>query len=102
MIRSLSFALFLVLNLAVSQLSIAQAQAEGEGRVPEVLVVNVNEASAEEIAAKLVGVGLVKARAIIKYRDEFGPYEHVEQLSEVVGIGPKTLEENRDSIKLTS
>ena len=100
MIRSLSFALFLVLNLAVSQLSIAQA--EGEGRVPEVLVVNVNEASAEEIAAKLVGVGLVKARAIIKYRDEFGPYEHVEQLSEVVGIGPKTLEENRDRIKLTS
>ncbi|WP_298635358.1 helix-hairpin-helix domain-containing protein [uncultured Umboniibacter sp.] len=100
MIRLFSFALFLVLNLALSQVTVAQA--EGEGRVPEVLIVNVNEASAEEIAAKLVGVGLVKARAIIKYRDEFGPYEHIEQLSEVVGIGPKTLEENRERIKLAS
>ncbi|RMA81207.1 ComEA family DNA-binding protein [Umboniibacter marinipuniceus] len=100
MIRCLSFALFLVLNLSFSQFTFAQI--EGEGRVPEVLVVNINEAGAEEIAAKLVGVGLVKARAIIKYRDEFGPYEHVEQLSEVVGIGPKTLEENKDRIKLTS
>ena len=102
MIRFLSFALFLMLNLAISQFVIAQADEERDGRVPDVLVVNINEASAEEIAAKLVGIGLVKARAIIKYRNEFGPYEHVEQLSEVVGIGEKTLEENRDRITLTS
>ena len=37
-----------------------------------------------------------------KYREEFGPYRQIEQLTEVVGIGERTLEENKERIKLTS
>jgi competence protein ComEA len=70
--------------------------------VPDILVVDVNTASAEEMATKLVGVGLVKARAIIEYRDEFGPFVVLDQLTEVNGIGERTIELNRERLRLTA
>ena len=39
--------------------------------------VNVNTASAEEIAEGLDGVGLRKAEAIIDYREQNGPFQHL-------------------------
>jgi len=68
--------------------------------VPEILIVDINTASAEEMATKLVGIGLIKARAIVAYRDEFGPFQVVEQLTEVDGIGERTLELNRERLRL--
>ena len=41
---------------------------------------------------KLPGIGPVTARQIIKYRDTQGGFSSVEELLEVKGIGPKTLE----------
>lgn len=62
--------------------------------------VNVNQADAEQLARVLVGVGSQKAEAIIAYRTENGPFSSLEQLLEVNGIGPATLERNREQIKL--
>ena len=62
--------------------------------------VNINQASAKEIADELKGIGLSKAAAIVAYRQEHGPFKTVEQLTEVKGIGLKTVEKNRKEILL--
>lgn len=60
--------------------------------------VNINTAKTQELIEGLSGVGPVKARAIIAYREEHGLFEFSGQLREVKGIGPVTMEKNRDRI----
>ena len=62
--------------------------------------VNVNTADAETIARELQGIGPSKARAIVQYRKSNGPFESVEDLLKVQGIGPKVLEDNKKDILL--
>lgn len=64
------------------------------------VTVNINSASAAEIAETLNGVGVAKAEAIVAYRDEHGKFDSVESLTEVKGIGPATIEKNRARIQL--
>jgi competence protein ComEA len=63
--------------------------------------VNVNKADATTIAKALDGVGMTKARAIVAYRDEHGPFKSVAELANVKGIGPATLAHNKDDIRLS-
>ncbi len=60
--------------------------------------VNVNTASAEEIAEALTGIGLSKAEAIVSYRQANGEFKHPDELVNVKGIGLRTLERNREFI----
>ncbi len=60
--------------------------------------VNINSASAEEIATELKGVGDAKAAAIVAYRLEHGSFKTADDLVMVKGIGQKTVEANRDNI----
>jgi competence protein ComEA len=62
--------------------------------------VNVNTASAEEIAENLKGIGLSKAQLIVDYREANGSFEHADQLVNVKGIGIKTIDQNREMILL--
>ena len=62
--------------------------------------VNINEADAETLSAQLIGVGKSRAEAIVRYREEFGPFFTVEDLLQVKGIGESTLERNRARIAL--
>ena len=62
--------------------------------------VNVNSASAEEIAEALKGVGMSKAEAIVAYRDANGQFKHVDELVNVKGNGLRTVDINRDYILL--
>jgi competence protein ComEA len=62
--------------------------------------VNVNTASAEEIAANLKGIGLSKAQLIVEYREANGSFLHVDELVKVKGIGVKTIDNNRGMILL--
>ena len=62
--------------------------------------VNINNATLDELAEGLVGVGPKKAMAIIEYREVHGPFFAAEELVNVKGIGPKTLEKNLENIKL--
>ena len=63
--------------------------------------VNVNTANAEEIAESLKGVGLSKAEAIVSYRSEHGDFKHADELVNVKGIGIRTVDINREYIKLS-
>ena len=61
--------------------------------------VNLNTATLEELCT-LSGIGEVKARAIISWREENGGFTSVEDLVKVKGIGPKTLAKNRHRLIL--
>ena len=52
---------------------------------------NINEADSQELE-KLPGIGAVKARQIIAYREEHGAFKKLEELKNVSGIGQKTYE----------
>ena len=60
--------------------------------------VDVNSADAKTLAQALAGIGLVKAEAIVAYRNAHGPFQGVDDLAKVKGIGRRIVEENRDVI----
>ncbi len=62
--------------------------------------VNINTASAEEIAESLNGVGLSKAALIVEYREANGPFSHLDELVNVKGIGIRTIDKNKEVILL--
>jgi competence protein ComEA len=62
--------------------------------------VNINSASASEIAASLKGVGLKTAQAIVAYRDANGAFQSLDALTMVKGVGRKTLKKNKQHIVL--
>ena len=59
--------------------------------------VNINTASVEELAT-LKSVGAKTAERIVAYRETNGPFNSVDELTNVKGIGEKTLLKNRDRI----
>lgn len=60
--------------------------------------VDLNSATAAELAEALDGVGEVRAQAIVDYRDANGAFASVGALIEVNGIGEATLEANRERL----
>ena len=59
--------------------------------------INLNKATAEELT-QLKGIGMKYAEKIVQYRDKNGPFKTVEDLLNVQGIGPRTLEKNKGHI----
>ncbi len=60
--------------------------------------VNINTASASEIAEALNGIGLNKAQAIVDYRDAYGLFSRADEIVFVRGIGESTYEKNKGDI----
>jgi len=63
---------------------------------------DINSASAEQIASGLKGVGLKKAQAIVDYRNANGKFKSRDDLLKVKGIGQKLLDLNPDNIAFTA
>jgi competence protein ComEA len=59
--------------------------------------INVNTAPSSELVV-LPGIGPKKAEAIVLYREANGPFATVDDLIQVKGIGPKTMEKLRPLI----
>jgi competence protein ComEA len=62
-------------------------------------IIHLNTASREDFMS-LTGIGEKKADAILAYRKQIGRFTSIEQLMDVPGIGPKTLEKNRNRLSL--
>jgi competence protein ComEA len=56
---------------------------------------NINDASLEDLM-KVKGVGKVRGESIISYLEERGRIKNIDQLLDVKGIGPKTLEKIKE------
>ncbi|QWG29774.1 competence protein ComE [Bacillus mycoides] len=59
--------------------------------------IQINAASKEQLE-KITGIGSRKAESILKYREEHGPFQKIEDLLEIDGIGAKSLEKIKDQI----
>ncbi|MDJ0879815.1 MAG: helix-hairpin-helix domain-containing protein [Halieaceae bacterium] len=81
-------------------LAISSAQADDMAMASQAQTVNINSADAETLAKVLTGVGLKRAEAIVRYREEFGPFFTAEDLEQVKGVGPSVVEKNRERIRL--
>ncbi len=87
---ALAIALVLVAPVTVA------AQATSNERVESI---DINSAAVEELM-ELPGVGRAYAERIVAFRDENGPFESVEAIMNVRGIGEKTFERIRDRIRI--
>jgi competence protein ComEA len=59
--------------------------------------VNINRSVAADIA-EAVGLTTEEAQAIVKYRDENGPFADFDAVAKVPGVDPKKLEKNKDAL----
>lgn len=84
-------AVVLTIALIVGFQGLGTVQAQGEDTP-----VNINTADATTLMM-LTGIGEAKAKAIIEYRQE-QPFETIEDIMNVSGIGEKTFEDNRHRI----
>lgn len=85
---------FLATFILLCSLMTGFAQAAEPG-----VAVNINTATATELAS-LTGIGESKAAAIIRYRKQNGAFANADDLSNVKGIGARTIAENADRISL--
>jgi competence protein ComEA len=90
------------LTMAISLIITTPVFAEDTSTAQEavILYVDINTDSAEKMADLLKGVGLKKAQAIVEYRTQNGAFSAPEDLLNVSGIGPSTLEKNRLIIRI--
>lgn len=63
----------------------------------DVELININEASVEELDT-LPGIGPTIAQRIVDYRTENGPFQIIEDIMNVSGVGPSTFENIKDLI----
>lgn len=89
------FGLYWYRNCAFSDLSISLLPASSTAESGERL--NVNTATFDQLC-QLPGIGPELAQRIIDYRNTFGPFTHVAQLTFVKGIGASKLESILDNI----
>ncbi len=61
--------------------------------------ISINTATKQELM-KISGIGESKAQSIIDYRNQNGRFNKLEELTNVSGIGKKTFEKIKNSIKL--
>ena len=78
----------------------APAESQGEGRPDSLLegeVIDLNTADEYDLQ-RLPGIGESRARAILAYREEHGPFQSVDELDNVEGIGEGILSGLRDYV----
>ena len=61
--------------------------------------ININKASSSELQT-LPGIGAVKAQSIIDYRESVGTIKSVDELTNITGIGAKTVDKLRDMVDI--
>jgi len=74
-----------------------EGPAVGSTSVPNGDLVNINTATLDQLDA-LPGIGPTIAQRIIDYRTEHGPFQSINDLMNVAGIGPTTFEKLKNLI----
>lgn len=83
----------------LSLVVVSPALAAIDGETATGTVVDLNKASAEQLQA-IRGIGPVLAQRIVEFRDDNGPFERVEDIMKVKGIGEKSFQKIRPFLKV--
>ena len=86
-------------NAAAQSPVVTELYAAQEEFMPDLSPLDLNSAAAEELE-ELPGIGSELARRIVEYREENGPFETVEELMEVSGIGEGRLAGLQDRVRV--
>jgi competence protein ComEA len=79
----------------------SSGQAEQAPALSPSFPINLNSATLEELQ-ELPGIGEVRAQSIITYRTAHGPFQSIEDIQAVEGIGPGIFEKIKDLIIIDS
>lgn len=61
-------------------------------------LVDINSANADTLAEGITGIGPSRAKAIVLYREQHGPFKSVDDLVLIKGIGVSIVDRNRDRL----
>lgn len=64
-------------------------------------VVNLNKADAAAFQQNLIGIGPIKAEAIVSYRSKNGKFGSIDDLQNVKGLGPALIKKNKRYLSLS-
>ena len=67
--------------------------------VASMQMININQADVKTLTT-LKGVGKDRAVKIVEYREKNGPFQKIEDLLKVKGIGKKIFEQNKDVLSV--
>ncbi|WP_338021718.1 ComEA family DNA-binding protein [Alkalimarinus coralli] len=88
----------LIATFSLSFLPVQHAVAASDSQPHAVSIetgkININSADAHTLASSIKGIGLKKAQAIVDYREAYGPFSNIQDLTSVSGIGDKTVAKN--------
>lgn len=82
-----------------SEIEVEEQQEKDTGAVDSKGKININKATVDELMT-IPGIGQVKAQSIVDYRNENGKFNSVDELTNITGIGVKTLEKLRDKVDI--
>ncbi len=82
-----------------SEIEVEGQQEKSTGAVDSKGKININKATVDELMT-IPGIGQVKAQSIVDYRNKNGKFNSVDELTNITGIGVKTLEKLRDKVDI--
>jgi len=102
-IFKIALSIMALFTLLIVNPAFAEAGKEGATPSNETLAsmekININQADAKTLTT-LKGIGKDRAVKIIEYREKNGPFEKIEDLMKVKGIGKKIFEQNQNVLSV--
>ena len=100
---NITITIMVLMTLLITNPAIAEVKKEGANKSNEIVAsmekININKADAKTLT-NLKGVGKDRAGKIIEYREKNGPFEKIEDLMKVKGIGKKIFEQNKNILSV--
>jgi competence protein ComEA len=100
---TITLTIMAILTLLIVSPAFAEAEKEGATQSNETLAsmekININKADTKTLTT-LKGIGKDRAVKIIEYREKNGPFQKIEDLMKVKGIGKKIFEQNQNVLSV--
>ena len=95
-----SIALLLSISTVVTHAKdVSSVSSVKAGVVQQQAIVNLNKSTFEQLIS-LKGIGHARAQAIIVYRQQFGDFKSIDELTKVSGIGEKIVNANKSRLSI--